>query len=78
MRVDLLVVEIAQLERADDLPRNDVRRAGKCLNPSDRSDLPARNAADDSIHHLDEPRGAEQRVVPLVHRRRAGVVLEIR
>ena len=32
--------------------------------------------ADDAVDHLDEPRRREQRVVPLVHRRRARVVGE--
>ena len=33
-------------------------------------------AADDPVHHLDESRGGEQRVVALVHRRRPGVIRE--
>ena len=49
---------------------------GKRLNPSDGSDLAAGNSAHDAIHHVDESRGREQRVVPLVHRGRAGVILE--
>src|SRR5205085_206091 len=52
--VDLGRVEIAELERADDLTGNHVRRAGKGLDPADGADLPAGNAGHRLLHGLDE------------------------
>src|SRR4029078_1612290 len=75
-RVDLVVVEIAELERADDLARDHVGRAGESLDAPDRPDLTSGDAADDAIHHLDESCRGESRVVSIGHRRGAGVVLE--
>src|SRR5262249_45870377 len=39
-------------------------------------DLSSRDARDDAIHHLNELRRREQRVMSVVHRGRAGVILE--
>src|SRR5512138_616605 len=74
--LNLRGIEVAELERADDDAGDHVRRARLGLDAPDGADLPARYARHDPIHRFDELRGREQRVVPLIHRRRAGVVRE--
>ncbi len=67
-------VEIAQIDREHDLPRDHVRRVRRDGHAPDRRDLPARLAPDRVVHADGELRRGEHRVLPLVHRRRAGVV----
>jgi hypothetical protein len=73
---DLRIVQIAQLERALDGAGDDVRRARHRADAADGADVAARRARHDAVDHVDEPRGREHRVLPLVHRRRPGVVRE--
>ena len=67
-------VEIPDLETHDHPARNDVRRARLGAHAADGCHVPALHG----LRHLDdsedEVRGAHQRVAPLVHRRRPGVV----
>ena len=64
-RVDLRRVEVAQLELSLDLAGDHVGRAGERLDPAHRADLASGLGSHHPVHHLDEPRGREQRVLPL-------------
>src|SRR5206468_12945093 len=74
--LDFLEREVAQLDHALDLTRDDVRGAGPHLELPHGPDLPARLAHGLLAHRQDQPRGGDQGVAPLRHRRRSGVIAE--
>src|SRR5215510_4597158 len=69
-------VQIAQPKARYDFARDDVVGAGKGLNLADGADLAARHARHHAIDGFDVFGRREQRVAPLVHRRRARVIGE--
>src|SRR5262249_24629538 len=69
-------VQIAQLQAGYDFARDDVVSARKGLNLADGSDLAARRASHHAIDGFDVFCRREQRVAPLIHRRRARVIGE--
>src|SRR5262249_7102321 len=72
--IDFRAVKIANFQAEHDLAGNYVRRAGKCLNATDGSDLSTGNAGNDLIYRLNELRGCKKSIVSFVHRCRAGVI----
>ena len=72
--LELCGVEVAQVHRQHHLPGDHVGRVGRHTETTDRRHLPPGLSANRIVHRHGELRGGEHRVLPLVHRRRAGVI----
>ena len=73
-RIDLGLIEVADLEREHDLPGNHVGRAGEGLHTAHGAHLAAWGAGDGAVHHVDVARRGQQAVAPVGHGRGAGVI----
>ena len=67
-------LRIAQVHRHEHVAGNNVRRSGLHFQNADGADRFRMNTRG-LVHSLDQPRRAEQRVVPAVHRRGAGMAV---
>src|SRR5258708_7581855 len=72
--VDLAGIQIAQFKTQGHFSWDNVVGARLRLDPSHGADLPAGNAGDDLVHHLNESCARKQSVVPLIHGSGAGMI----
>ena len=72
--LELLSRQIAQFDREPDNAGNHIRSVGDHLQPADRADLSAWFRVHDVAHGDRQMRSCEQCILPIRHRRRAGVI----